>query len=103
MSELQPISLEKADDHQLVIRWSDGVEQKLRYRTIRNACPCATCMEKRMAVDEPVKGELKVLAPAETMPLEILSMRPVGNYAYNIQFNDGHSSGIFTYEILRRL
>jgi DUF971 family protein len=30
-------------------------------------------------------------------------MRPIGNYAYAIAFSDGHSSGIFSLELLRRL
>ena len=46
---------------------------------------------------------LPILAPEEARPLEITGMRPVGNYAYNIAFSDGHDSGIFTFEMLRGL
>jgi DUF971 family protein len=30
-------------------------------------------------------------------------MRPVGNYAYAIEFNDGHNSGIYSLDFLREL
>jgi DUF971 family protein len=44
-----------------------------------------------------------VLSPAEVAPLAVTGMRPVGQYAYGIEFSDGHSSGIYTLEYLREL
>jgi DUF971 family protein len=46
---------------------------------------------------------LAVLSKAEAQPIAPLSMRPIGNYAYAIAFNDGHSSGIYSLESLREL
>jgi DUF971 family protein len=43
---------------------------------------------------------LPVLSQSETLPLRIDRMEPVGNYAYNIHFSDGHNSGIFTFDLL---
>ena len=42
-----------------------------------------------------------MISAAEARPLKVESMRPVGNYAYNIAFSDGHNSGIFTLGMLR--
>lgn len=72
------------------------------YRELRDACPCATCREKRNA-PAPAAPLLNVLSPAETRPLEIVGMRPVGNYAYSIEFSDGHDSGIYTLDLLSQL
>jgi DUF971 family protein len=44
-----------------------------------------------------------VLAAAELVPLTVTAMRPVGQYAYAIDFSDGHSSGIYTLEYLHEL
>jgi DUF971 family protein len=44
-----------------------------------------------------------VLSAAETQPLAIRDMKPVGNYAYAISFSDGHDTGIYTIEYLREL
>ena len=43
---------------------------------------------------------LPVLSAAEAQPLRIDAMSPVGQYAYSIDFSDGHSSGIFTFAML---
>ena len=105
-----PIHLEKTDDRCLVIQWSDESEQTISFRQLRDSCRCASCIEKELeSLDETPTGEKKlsnvlpVLSMAETMPLDILVMHPVGNYAYNIHFSDGHSSGIFTFELLRSI
>ena len=39
----------------------------------------------------------------EARPMAIESMRPVGNYAYNIAFSDEHDSGLFTFDYLLEL
>ncbi len=39
----------------------------------------------------------------EARPTRVEHMRPVGNYAYNIQFSDGHDSGIYTFDYLVEL
>ncbi|MCK4685523.1 MAG: DUF971 domain-containing protein, partial [Pirellulales bacterium] len=41
--------------------------------------------------------------PEETVPLAIKEMKPVGQYAYKIEFSDGHDSGIYTLDFLREL
>jgi DUF971 family protein len=46
---------------------------------------------------------LPVLSPAEARPLKPTAMRPVGNYAYGIEFGDGHNTGIFSVEYLRQI
>ncbi|MEZ6092057.1 MAG: DUF971 domain-containing protein [Pirellulaceae bacterium] len=97
-------------DHGLQIQWSDGSATQYSTRQLRDACPCATCREKRRKNDSEQADvgtsnpfQLTVLSPEETRPLEILGMRPVGNYAYNIQFSDGHDSGLFTFVFLREM
>jgi DUF971 family protein len=83
------------------ISWSDGRRAVYTPRLLRDACPCATCREQR-AGPRPA-SLLPVLSPAETAPLAITAMRPVGQYAYAIGFSDGHSSGIYTLDYLREL
>jgi DUF971 family protein len=83
------------------ITWSDGARGVYSPRLLRDACPCATCREQRAAPRPP--GLLPVLSPAELAPLAVTSMRPVGQYAYAIEFSDGHASGIYTLEYLREL
>ncbi|MDA7925071.1 DUF971 domain-containing protein [Mariniblastus sp.] len=108
--ELQPIRLEKTENRELLIQWSDSSVQTISFRKLRDNCRCAHCTEKRMEpAHESAAGEKKlsnilpVLSLQETIPLDIVAMSPVGNYAYNIQFSDGHSAGIFSYELLKSI
>ena len=101
--DLQPTELKLTEQRSLEIVWSDGKKMDYPYGVLRMACPCATCREKKRAEAAKPKGLLQVLSAAETVPLAVAQMRPVGNYAYNITFSDGHSSGLFTMELLREI
>lgn len=97
-----PTTLKRTDDRKLEIQWSDGITRRYRFRELRDACPCATCREKRNA-PPPDPMSLPVLSQAELAPLSITGMKPVGNYAYTIAFSDGHDTGIFSFSLLREL
>jgi len=99
---LQPVSL-KGTETALRIEWADGVVHELTWKLLRDACPCATCREKRLHPQPVDDGLLPVLSVAEARPLKPTAMRPVGNYAYGIEFGDGHNTGIFSLEYLRHL
>jgi DUF971 family protein len=102
MSMPRPEKLELAGPQELRITWNDGQVRQYSVRALRDACPCATCREKRMQA--PAAAPLfPVLTAAETQPLRLLGMDPVGGYAYSLQFSDGHDTGIFTLEHLREL
>lgn len=99
---IQPTKLELATPDRLRITWSDGQIREYAIRELRDKCPCATCREKRNA-PPPSPLQLPVLSSAEAQPLRIAGMTPVGNYAYSIDFSDGHNTGIYTLESLREL
>jgi DUF971 family protein len=98
----QPTKLELADNNRLRITWSDGQIRDYAFRELRDKCPCATCREERNA-PPPSPLQLPIISAADTQPLRIVGMKPVGNYAYSIDFSDGHDTGIFTLESLREL
>lgn len=103
MSETpSPTAIGRLDDGGLQIDWSDGVRRVYRIADLREACPCATCREKKSA-PPPSPMQLTVLSAEEAQPLTLRGMRPVGSYAYNLAFSDGHDSGLFTLERLRGL
>ena len=96
-----PVNLALAAPAMLRIDWSDGRAREYTIRELREACPCATCREKRSNPQPPPL--LPVLSAAEAQPLAIRGMKPVGNYAYAISFSDGHDTGIYTIDYLREL
>jgi DUF971 family protein len=80
----------------LELSWGEGPVARLPYRYLRGECPCASCRNEWT-------GE-RLLDPA-TLPddLRLEGMETIGNYAVRLGWNDGHSSGLYTWETLRRL
>ncbi len=112
MSTPTPSGIERLPERRLRIAWSDGQTREYSARELRKACPCATCREKHAGAGGRSEGgsegqhsplSLPILTEAETLPLEVLGMVPVGAYAYRIHFSDGHNTGLFTLEHLRGL
>ncbi|MCG3175708.1 MAG: Iron-sulfur cluster carrier protein [Candidatus Omnitrophica bacterium] len=81
---------------EISIEWTDGKRTVQRARDLRLACPCAAC------VDE-ITGE-RTLRP-ESVPdtLTAVSVHPVGRYALQFVWSDGHSTGLYGHTYLRRL
>lgn len=79
----------------LRVRWDEGREVELAPFQLRDACPCAGCVEEGTG--------RKLLDPA-TIPADIRieDVRSVGNYAVQLRWSDGHSTGIYSWETLRR-
>src|SRR4051794_16532681 len=98
----QPNKLELVAPDRLRITWNDGTTRDYSPRELRDKCPCATCREKRNA-PPPSPLQLPVISEAEAQPLRIVGMKPVSNYAYSIDFSDGHDTGIFTLDSLHEL
>jgi DUF971 family protein len=96
---LLPVSLRKEGDDRLVIDWNDGHRGVVTWQHLRDNCPCAGCREQREKPPDP----FRILKPNELVPLRPVAMKPVGRYAYQITWSDGHDSGIFTLEQLRAL
>ena len=104
---IRPTGMKLLRDIVLEVTWSDNIQHQIPLEALRKSCPCATCREKRIAEHSPAEPDpsdaLHVLSLAEARPLRIESMQPMGNYAYGIKFSDGHDTGIFTIDFLRRL
>jgi prepilin-type processing-associated H-X9-DG protein len=77
----------------LAITWVDGVSSLMEGAVLRRACRCAGCTAAR-AIGTPVAGEERVV---------IAAVEPIGDYAVNIVFSDGHARGIFPWSLLREL
>ncbi len=90
----------------LAIDWKDGHHSAWTFAFLRDACPCATCHESREADGrEPgvPKPQPVQIFPIYTAPARPLTAEPIGRYAIKFKWNDGHESGIYAWEFLRRL
>ena len=87
----------------LHLDWEVGVQHRIPWKVLRDRCPCATCQSPPPPSAPGGLELLPVITQAETLPLKAVSMRPMGNYAYAIQFSDGHNTGIYSLDFLRQL
>jgi DUF971 family protein len=91
------------------IAWADGHSSHFDFPFLRENCPCATCNDERAKKESaPVLGAAPILTPSPLLPMykpkaRAQSASQVGNYAIQIFFSDGHSTGIFSYDYLRAL
>ena len=97
---VKPRALRREGDG-LRIEWADGVTTVVAWTHLRANCPCAACLEDRAKPPDPFRVlSAKEVAAGAPAPV---SMTPVGHYAYQIAWNDGHATGIYTLEALRQL
>lgn len=86
------------------ITWADGHSSHFDFAFLRDHCPCATCNDERAKKDSLAGMHLaSPLLPMYKPKPRAQSATQVGNYAIQISFNDGHSTGIFSYDYLRTL
>lgn len=85
----------------LTISWKDGRSTTLDAPTLRKACPCATCNETRRKQTEQLFNILSS-DPGQGPP-QITGASLIGNYAIQLIWADGHSSGIFDFKLLRSM
>ena len=78
----------------LRITFNDGKEIRLAAETLRLESPSAEVRGHGGKKPPPLKGK-------ETV--KILRLEPVGNYAVRIVFDDGHDSGLYSWDYLKRL
>ena len=74
----------------LVVTWDDGVVSELPIPYLRSWCPCAGCQGH-----EPVARYLDLHGQ------ELAHIEGVGNYALGLTWADGHSTGIYSFRLLR--
>jgi DUF971 family protein len=95
---LEPTTVQHVGN-QLAIRWNDDAESFFELELLRRSCPCAAC-----------GGEPDVFAKKQ-LPLVnysansfiLKSFEPVGGYALQFRWGDGHNTGIYSFEYLRKL
>ena len=85
----------------LRISWEDGHESNYPLDALRKSCPCVTCMGGHENMGKKVDPAVFLEEPENYR--EIRNINPVGNYAIQIVWSDGHDSGIYRWEALREM
>ncbi len=80
----------------IFITWEDGHESLYGYKYLRGSCRCATCVDEMSG---------KRVLDVHTIPEDIkaLDWMEVGRYAVQFLWTDAHFTGIYPYEVVRKL
>ncbi len=91
-----PTQIQQHDARTLAISWADGGESLIDVRALRLACGCAHCIDEWSG---------KPLLAPESVPVDVapIGIHSVGRYAIQIEWSDGHDTGIYPFDRLRGL
>jgi len=85
---------------ELAIKWPGSGESFIPLEQLRRACPCAGCQGETDIMGNVYKNpEQKLTAAA----FQLARFLRVGGYAIQPVWADGHATGIFSFDYLRRL
>lgn len=84
---------------ELALSWGDGTENYVSFKKLREQCPCAACQGEPDALGRVVKP--KVMHTERSF--QLIKLTQIGGYAIQLNWADGHSSGIYTFTLLRGL
>ncbi len=91
-----PTKIAQRGPRELGIEWADGASSSYDVRDLRLACGCASCVDEWTGENRLDPSSV----PEDVHPVRIES---VGRYAIQIEWSDGHSSGIYPFQRLRKL
>jgi DUF971 family protein len=85
---------------ELAIKWDDGSELFVGLEMLRRHCPCAGCQGEKDLLGHVYKLPEKSLSAAA---FELRRIEPVGGYALQPIWGDGHATGLFSFDYLRKI
>jgi DUF971 family protein len=104
-SDPKSVKVNKTTGQGMDIDWKDGHHSHYTFAWLRDACPCATCNEEREGsgrrIGHPAAAKPGAL-PMYKDPTRPLEVTPIGRYAISFHWNDGHTTGIYSWDFLRR-
>lgn len=93
---IEPLQIIEESAHRVSIKWSDDSETAYSAAVLRRSCPCASCVNEwtgqKILNDDQIGDNLS-----------FTHISIVGRYALNFHFSDGHDTGIFSFDYLRKL
>ncbi len=93
---VEPTQIIEESDREISVNWSDSSKSKYTASQLRKSCPCAGCVNEW-------SGEKTLDENSVAEDLSFSHITVVGRYALNFHFSDGHDTGIYSFQYLRKL
>jgi DUF971 family protein len=97
---MKPTSIKRSSPTELTFLWDDGHDTKYTFQQLRDLCPCAGCAGETILFREYHAPEQDKSTPGR---YTLNNIQPIGSYAIQLTWGDGHNTGIYTYEYLLQL
>jgi len=95
---LEPTNIQQIGD-ELAVSWNDGTESFFKLEKLRRACPCAGCGGESDVLGNISRPQVTYAAKS----FQLVGFDLVGGYALQPRWADGHGTGIYSFQYLRRL
>jgi DUF971 family protein len=95
---LEPINIQQIGN-ELAIHWNDDGESYLNLEMLRRACPCAACGGEPDVLGNIARPNVSYTPES----FQLASFNVVGGYALQPRWRDGHDTGLYSFQYLRRL
>jgi DUF971 family protein len=95
---LEPTNIQQIGN-ELAIQWNDSVESFFDLQFLRRACPCAACGGEPDVLGNIMRPNVSYSENS----FELTGFQIVGGYALQPRWGDGHETGIYSFQYLRRL
>jgi DUF971 family protein len=86
--------------NELAVKWDDGSESYVPLERLRRSCPCAGCKGETDIMGNLYKNPDQPLAPAA---FQLVRVAHVGGYAIQPVWADGHGTGLYSFDYLRKV
>ena len=96
---MRPLDIQQIGQ-ELAIKWADGTESFIALEQLRRCCPCAGCQGETDIMGNVYKNPP---TPLTAKAFELTRMATVGGYAIQPVWGDGHNTGIFSFDYLRKV
>ena len=96
---MKPKSI-KVEKELISILWKDSNESRIQLRYLREECPCAGCKGETILLHSYRPPKLPIAHPDM---YTVKNLKMVGEYALQIWWKDGHDTGIYTWDYLKKL
>jgi DUF971 family protein len=97
---MKPKQIKIVDKNKLFLRWDDKSENTITLKYLRDECPCAGCKGETILFKTYRPPKPTMFSPEM---YKIKNIEIVGDYAIQINWKDGHNTGIYSWEYLKTL
>jgi len=98
-ARMRPVDIQTIGQ-ELAVKWDDGSESFISLEKLRRHCPCAGCKGEMDVMGNVYKNPDRPLTP---QAFHLRRLATVGGYAVQPFWADGHQSGLFAFDYLRRV